>query len=93
MCRRNHCWGLMLVAFGLGLLIGQCLESGFWCASGSIVIIGVVVPIVAAFLGSKKPTASNWMIWSCVGLVCALIGAICIRVLFFQMGASVFIFY
>ena len=59
----------------------------------AIVIIGVVVPIVAAFLGSKKPTASNWMIWSCVGLVCALIGAICIRVLFFQMGASVFIFY
>ena len=59
----------------------------------AIVVIGVVVPIVAAFLGNKKPTAGNWMIWSCVGLVCALIGAICVRILFFQMGASVFIFY
>ena len=41
MCRRNQMWGLILIAFGLGLLIGQCLEKGFWCTAGSIVIVFV----------------------------------------------------
>lgn len=29
MCRRNQLHGWILLAFGLGLLIGLCLESGF----------------------------------------------------------------
>ena len=41
MCRRNQMWGLILIAFGLGLLIGQCLEQGFWCSMGGLVIVGV----------------------------------------------------
>ena len=41
MCRRNHCWGLMLMAFGIGLLVGQCLKTGFWCYAGAVVIMGV----------------------------------------------------
>ena len=41
MCRRNQMWGLILMAFGLGLLIGQCLEKGFWCSLGSLVILCV----------------------------------------------------
>ncbi len=31
MCRRNQLWGCCLIAFGLGLLIGLCLESSFVC--------------------------------------------------------------
>lgn len=31
MCRRNHLCGCALVTFGLGLLIGTWLESGFVC--------------------------------------------------------------
>lgn len=30
MCRKNQLCGCALVAFGLGLLIGVCLESGFF---------------------------------------------------------------
>ena len=41
MCRRNQMWGLILMAFGLGLLIGQCLEQGFCCSMGGLVIVGV----------------------------------------------------
>ena len=41
MCRRNQLWGFILMAFGLGLLIGQCLESGFFCTCGAIIIIVV----------------------------------------------------
>lgn len=28
MCRRNQLWGCCAAAFGLGLLIGHCFESG-----------------------------------------------------------------
>lgn len=31
MCRRNQLWGFNAIAFGLGLLIGCSIESGFWC--------------------------------------------------------------
>ena len=39
MCRRNVFWGWVLIAFGLGLLFGMCLESGFWCSCGALLII------------------------------------------------------
>ena len=31
MCRQSQVLGFCLLAFGLGILIGACLESGFWC--------------------------------------------------------------
>lgn len=30
MCRQNQLFGWILIAFGIGLLIGVGLESGFW---------------------------------------------------------------
>lgn len=33
MCRRNQLFGWILLAFGLGLLIGLCLESCFLFAA------------------------------------------------------------
>ena len=39
MCRRNSLWGCVLMSFGLGLLIGMCLKSGFWCNCGALMII------------------------------------------------------
>ncbi len=45
MCRRHQLYGWMLVAFGLGLLIGQCVENGFVssCVGVGIVVIGLGV--------------------------------------------------
>ena len=37
---------MMLMAFGVGLLIGQCLKSGLWCSAGAIVIVGVGFSII-----------------------------------------------
>ena len=31
MCRQNQMWGAAVLAFGLGVLIGTWLESGFFC--------------------------------------------------------------
>lgn len=42
MCRRNVVWGNMLLAFGVGLLLGQCMESG---------ILGSLIGILAIAAG------------------------------------------
>ena len=43
MCRFQQLWGAAVVAFGLGLLLGLCLEKGFiWhCCSIILIVIGV----------------------------------------------------
>ncbi len=40
MCRRNHLCGCAMVAFGLGILVGLNLESGFFCC---VVAVGIMV--------------------------------------------------
>lgn len=39
MCRRNQLLGWSVIAFGLGLLVGCSLESGFWCCVMGIGLI------------------------------------------------------
>ncbi len=39
MRRRNHMRGCLLLGFGAGLLIGQCLESWFLCTGGGLVLL------------------------------------------------------
>ena len=52
--------------------------------------VGAVAPIVCAVLGKKQ---GAWSVWGTAIVVCALVGAICMRVVFYQMGASVFTLY
>lgn len=39
MCRKSHLHGCCLLAFGLGLMVGHCLESWFFCCFGGFVLI------------------------------------------------------
>ena len=39
MCRRNHLIGLAVLFFGLGLVVGHCLESAFLCIWGGVGLI------------------------------------------------------
>ena len=39
MCRKNHLHGCCMLAFGLGLIIGHCLESWFLCCCGGIILL------------------------------------------------------
>ncbi len=41
MCRKNQLLGFGAIAFGMGLLIGSQIVSGFWCVCFSLVAIGV----------------------------------------------------
>ena len=39
MCRKNHLWGCILIAFGAGVLTGLCLEGGFFCHLFSLAML------------------------------------------------------
>ncbi len=54
------------------------------------VAVGALVPLVAAFLGKRT---GNWRLWAPVAIVAALVGAVCMRVVFYNLGLSVFMFY
>ena len=54
------------------------------------VLVGALVPLAACFLGRKS---GNWKLWGAVALVAALVGALCLRIAFYNLGLSVFMFY
>ncbi len=57
------------------------------------VIVGAAVPLVCCALAKKKGNASSWKALGCVAVVAAVIGAVSLRVAFYNMGLSVFMFY
>ena len=57
------------------------------------VIVGAAVPLVCSVLARKKGDAASWKLFGAVSVAAALIGAVCLRVAFYNMGLSVFMFY
>jgi len=45
MCRQNHLWGCAVIAFGLGVIIGMLLESGFMglCLGFGLMVLGFCI--------------------------------------------------
>ncbi len=39
MCRRICLWGWCAICFGLGVMVGSCIESWFLCSVGGLVLI------------------------------------------------------
>lgn len=62
----------------------------FW---GGVVAIGALVTLVIAIVKAIKGYESNAVIPAIAGLVCALIGGLCFRIIFFALGYSMFGFY
>ena len=54
------------------------------------VAVGAFVPLAAAFMGRRT---GNWKLWAPVAIAAALVGAVCMRVVFYNLGLSVFMFY
>ena len=57
------------------------------------VVVGAVVPLVCCVAARKKGDAASWKLSGGAAVVAALIGAVCLRVAFYNMGLSVFMFY
>lgn len=71
-----------------GLMTGETALL-FWLG---VIIVGLVVPLVALILGRKKEP-KQIAVYAGVGLVAALIGGMCFRVILYILGSSVFLFY
>ena len=54
------------------------------------VAVGAFVPLAAAFMGRRT---GNWRLWAPVAIAAALVGAVCMRAVFYNLGLSVFMFY
>ena len=59
---------------------------------GGAVVVGAVAPVVVAFIAKKK-TDKSWLMWGAIIVALVLIGAICMRIVFFKMGLGVFMFF
>lgn len=55
-----------------------------------VTIVCALVPVACAYMGKKK---GNWKMWGAIALVAGLACAICLRAVFYQMGASVYALY
>lgn len=57
------------------------------------VVVGAVVPLAVCVLARKKGDAASWKLLGGAAVVAALVGAVCLRVAFYNVGLSVFMFY
>jgi anaerobic dimethyl sulfoxide reductase subunit C (anchor subunit) len=74
-------------------IVSTASASPFMSSSMAFTIIAIIcalIPIIAAVLGKKK---GEWKTWGAVALVCAVIACVLLRVVFYQMGLSVYPFY
>lgn len=64
--------------------------AGDSVAMVAVALIAAAVPVVCAAFGRK---AGNWKVWGSVGALCAVVGAVALRMAFYSVGASVYLFY
>lgn len=57
------------------------------------VVVGAIVPLAAVLVARRRGEAAGWKLWGGVAIVAAVAGALCLRVVFYELGFSVFMFY
>ena len=57
-----------------------------------VIVVGALAPIACAVLANKKG-GKSWLALGAAGAACAVVGAVCLRVAFYELGLSVFMFY
>lgn len=56
----------------------------------AVALAAAVAPVACAIVGRKT---GNWKVWGTVGALCAVVGAVALRMAFYSVGASVYLFY
>ena len=57
-----------------------------------VIVVGALAPVACAVLAHKKG-GKSWLALGAAGAACAVVGAVCLRVVFYELGLSVFMFY
>lgn len=53
-------------------------------------VVAVIATLVCALVARKS---GRWKVWGSVGAACAVVGAVALRMAFYSVGASVYLFY
>ena len=64
--------------------------AGESAAMAVVAAICAIAPIVTAVLGKRS---GNWKLWGAVTVALAVVGAVALRMAFYSVGASVYLFY
>ena len=64
--------------------------AGESVAMVAVAVVATAVPVACAIVGRKT---GNWKVWGAVGALCAVVGAVALRMAFYSVGASVYLFY
>ena len=64
--------------------------AGESVAMAAVALVAAVLPVVAVLVARR---ARNWKLWGSVAAGCALVGAVALRMAFYSVGASVYLFY
>lgn len=64
--------------------------AGGSAAMSVVMIVALVVSVAATLVGKKT---GNWKLWGAAGAACAIVGAVALRMVFYSVGASVYLFY
>lgn len=78
--------GMVDVSQAMGAFLGDSALV-MWIG---VILIGVVAPLAVSFWAKKKPSASTWKTCAIAVLACAVVGAVCMRIVFYNLGLSVF---
>ena len=57
-----------------------------------VIVVGALAPLACAVLARRKG-GKSWLALGAAGAACAVVGAVCLRVVFYELGLSVFMFY
>ena len=57
-----------------------------------VIVVGALAPLACAILAQRKG-GKSWLALGAAGAACAVVGAVCLRVVFYELGLSVFMFY
>lgn len=55
---------------------------------GVAVVVGTIVPAIVGFIGKKAPKSAQAL--SLIAVICAVVGSLCFRAMFYLMGVSVY---
>ena len=64
--------------------------AGESVAMVAVAVVATAVPVACAIVGRKT---GNGKVWGAVGALCAVVGAVALRMAFYSVGASVYLFY
>jgi hypothetical protein len=79
-CRKNYLHGWCIIAFGVGLMVGHCLESWMLCSVGGFVLVMAGLTVGGMLFNGLNDKFGgicvSWLVHMCANFAINTIGFI-----------------